>query len=176
MISYLRQLLHYFARDRELRFVVRVVRPASNDPVPEAVRVEQYAEVYRQARLTSGAVLRLKRLPNTWGDAAKTPSGPLRLARLKALQNPGLIASAEDIPRSAKDGLLDLAGALNGVLFASWMAEHVRPYSPAKSELPQRLRSLLGLSSVRSPIPGKWEPVEIAMEPAPRRAGIPAKG
>jgi len=161
-IGYARELCHYFARDPELRFVASIVYSARpTETFPERFRLNQYSELFSRGRVPSvpsKAVLRLKGRPKETGYGRHRRHGDeLQKARVDALLSQGLIASGEAIPRSAQDGLLDMASVLTGCIGSAWLAAHINTYSPAKIDLVARLRGLLQIASLEAGVPGKWE-------------------
>jgi hypothetical protein len=160
-IGFVRQLMQYFVRQPDLRFVARMVHPVrKGESIAESLRVSQYSELAAQAGLAPGVTLRCKRPKPDWGDRPKTLGSRVLAARIAEVRRSVSAVRVEEIGSSAKEGLLELTGALNGVLLSSWIVDHEARYNAAKSELPLRLRNLLALGSLTAAVPGKWELVE----------------
>jgi hypothetical protein len=160
-ISYARELLHYFVRDPELRFIARIVADHRWRDVREftAFRASQYPELVRQTKLEVPAVVRIKRHRSLYAHSRWDVSEEQRL-RIDPLNKAGYVTQADAILSSAKDGLMELASILNGSLFRDAVRRfEVAGTSRPKTQVAARLRQLLGLESLTEAVAPKWQPL-----------------
>jgi hypothetical protein len=158
-----RELVRYFVLARDLRFCARVVfAPGVGS---DGFRAGQYSELFDTAGLAPGAVLRMKSRrrdrpfePRLAGIGVREHD-----ARVAAMRGKPRIVSAEAVTRSARDGLVDLAGLLTGTLFAGSFGDPYRLH-PVKRPVLIRLRTLLGVERLTDRVAGKWEPAVLRQD------------
>jgi hypothetical protein len=162
-----RELIHYFVRNPDLRFLARVVEsPRAADFKPEGVRITQYQELFKTADLPVGSILRMKRRRREWGWTNVHPryGDEQHASRVDALVASKLILRGEAITRAANDGLVELSNLLTGTLFGGWpRREAGHAPHPVKAVILARLSALLDVRGVDQPVKGKWEPTATSL-------------
>jgi hypothetical protein len=180
-----RELLHYFARDSELRFVAQVVTAPTPDLLrSQQVRNDAFVRLFAAARVPPRIVLRVSQRPRRETHLTPVFGRAEYLERVDAMKARNLIRRAEEIsfPKVAgmrakqrqparRDGLVELASLLNGMLFRSRIVPTIYRDSPMRRTIAVRLQTLLAINSLETRRDGKWEPSVVSVSSEGRRTG-----
>lgn len=156
-----REMVRYFAEARDLRFAGRVIGVSNQDLQADSFRVGQFVDLFASLKVSPGATLRMKRRQRQWRISRTLRGAGEREheARVKALLDKNLIQRGEAINREKHDGLIEMSSLLTGLLFGA--VHQRRDGSPSgRSDFTgvvPRLTSGLGVTSLLTPKPGKWD-------------------
>jgi hypothetical protein len=159
-IPFARELMHYFARDPDLRFAARVVY---SDRLFKGTRREQlfadqYHPLFSAAVPPGAAVLRHKRRRRKRNGVVWNVDQEYR-RRFEPLERLGLIERAQPIAQRVRDGLVELSNVLTGSLYGDSADSRG---NRAKTLVTTRLRGLLEIETLTEPAGEKWQPRTIA--------------
>jgi hypothetical protein len=179
-IECVRELMHYFARDPELRFAARVVGASNSALLASAdVRTSAYVELFAVAKVPPAAILHSKQRPyRERRNRAAIFDQSEYDTRVSSMTARTLIVEHEEIgwrPRpnradqtsdpaevrrrnALRNALLELSCVLTGALFRAQITPNIYSDSPMRRAMAVRLMTQLGVESLNDRVDRKWEP------------------